>query len=193
MQSDQSNVDRQYLKAMGIDLWVERDAEELSVPAVSNDAVTSDSAVPVRQWSADQLQQSLALLQVESCASNQAELLVVTEGSAFSDSCAELLGTMLNAIKIDASQWVRAGTMAAANQSMPLASAVNTVNPKAVVLMARSDGAAHALDALRGVQHQLQGITPFVVTTFHPQDLLDNPEIKRPAWEDLKQLRQWLT
>lgn len=186
MQPDQSDIDRQYLKAMEIDLWLTRDADEL--PSGDTHAAVANTALPIRQWSAEQLQQSLGQLQVDSGADGQFELLVVTEGAAASDKCTELMCSMFSAIKVAANQWTQAGTAEGGSQS--LASLINTVNPQAVVLMIRSEG--NSLDALRGMQHRLQGVTPFVITTFHPQDLLDNPEIKRPAWEDLKQLRQWL-
>ena len=79
MQPDQSDIDRQYLKAMEIDLWLTRDADEL--PSVNTHAAMANTALPIRQWSAEQLQQSLGQLQVDSGADGQFELLVVTEGA----------------------------------------------------------------------------------------------------------------
>jgi len=196
----QADLDRQYLKAMGIDLWVARDAAEPSTSA----AVTPKTDLPVNQWSAAQLQQSIAKLAVEKTVASQADLLVVTEGVGLSEECAVLLGSMFKAIKIDPAQWLHVGTalnqldngqldegQSVKTQSESLDALANKVNPKAIVLMVRSAGNS-TLDALRGVQHRSPTMAPLVAVTFHPQDLIDNPDNKRPAWEDLKQLRQWL-
>ena len=198
----QADLDRQYLKAMGIDLWVTRDAAEPST-VVPDTAVTPKTDLPVRQWSAAQLQQSIANLAVEKTVASQADLLVVTEGAGLSEECAVLLGSMFKAIKIDPAQWLHVGTaidqlgkgqldegQSVKAQSESLNALADKVNPKAIVLMVRSAG--NSLDALRGVPYQSPTMAPLVAVTFHPQDLLDNPETKRPAWEDLKQLRQWL-
>jgi len=194
----QADLDRQYLKAMGIDLWVARDSAEPST-VVPGLAVTPKTDLPVRQWSAAQLQQSIAHIAVEKTVASQADLLVVTEGAGLSEECAVLLGSMFKAIKIDPVQWLHVGTatgqlgdgQSVKADSESLDALVDKVNPKAIVLMIRSAG-INTLDALRGGQHKSPTMAPLIAVTFHPQDLLDNPDTKRPAWEDLKQLRQWM-
>jgi DNA polymerase len=54
-------------------------------------------------------------------------------------------------------------------------------------LLGRTGG---SITAIRGRLHHYQGVP--VVPTFHPAYLLRNPAAKRPAWEDLKRLKQLL-
>ena len=51
-------------------------------------------------------------------------------------------------------------------------------------------GVSVSLGALRGQVHQWNGI-PLIVT-YHPAALLRNPDWKRPAWDDLRTVRQLL-
>lgn len=57
----------------------------------------------------------------------------------------------------------------------------------AQTLLETTEGISH----LRGRQHTYRGIPLFA--TYHPSALLRNEELKRPAWEDLKLLRSYLT
>ncbi|MCX7656751.1 MAG: uracil-DNA glycosylase [Treponemataceae bacterium] len=57
----------------------------------------------------------------------------------------------------------------------------------AQALLATTEGISH----LRGHQHKYQAIPLFA--TYHPSALLRNEALKRPAWEDLKLLRSYLT
>jgi DNA polymerase len=65
------------------------------------------------------------------------------------------------------------------------------------VLVALGKVAAHALlgndspiGRLRGQWFQVQGIPTMV--TYHPAALLRNPALKRPTWEDMQQVRDFL-
>jgi len=195
--NNQSAIDQQYLRAMNIDLWVARD-----VPAVTDNSsgISSAAATPLETNGRSKLAQlsaaefGTALRRISVTPNNEAqnsELLVITEDSVLSDACLKLLGSMFNAIEVNDSQWLHAGvaqssagtSLSALGDSMPL---------KAVVLMLQTGGNTNGLAQLRSVQHRLSGFQPPVMVTFHPQDLLDNPDAKRPAWEDLKLLRKWL-
>lgn len=73
---------------------------------------------------------------------------------------------------------------------------IDAVRPEVLVLLGRV--AAHALlesDApvgrLRGSWHEVRGIATRV--TYHPAALLRDAGLKRPAWEDLKVVRDRLT
>lgn len=70
------------------------------------------------------------------------------------------------------------------------------LKPRVFLLLGRV--AAHALLGLpqsitemRREIHFVQGVPAFV--TYHPAALLHNPDNKRPAWEDLKKLKAYLT
>ncbi len=76
-----------------------------------------------------------------------------------------------------------------------LAAQIEIVAPKIVVALGRV--AAQTLLActtplgrLRGRWHEVQGIPTYV--TYHPSALLRDPELKRPTWEDMQQVRDRL-
>jgi uracil-DNA glycosylase family 4 len=76
-----------------------------------------------------------------------------------------------------------------------LAAQIEIVAPKIVVALGRV--AAQTLLActtplgrLRGRWHEVQGIPTYV--TYHPSALLRDPELKRPTWDDMQQVRDRL-
>jgi uracil-DNA glycosylase family 4 len=76
-----------------------------------------------------------------------------------------------------------------------LAAQIEIVAPKILVALGRV--AAQTLLActtplgrLRGRWHEVQGIPTLV--TYHPSALLRDPELKRPTWEDMQQVRDRL-
>ena len=199
--NSQKSIDQQYLKAMNIDLWVARDT-----PVAAADVVTTSAAelpntetqtdvvgeAALAQLPAVQLGAALSSMRLAASSPVQsAELLVVTEDSVLSDACFKLLTTMLKAIELKDSQWLHAG-IAQAEAGSSLNELGKSMPIKAIVLMLQTGGNADALGQLRNVQHRVPGFNTPAMVTFHPQDLLDNPDAKRPAWEDLKQLRKWL-
>lgn len=200
--SNNSPVDQQYLKALGIDLWVPREFEVVApadtVPVVQDSAAKPEATAvpqqankPLCDWSAAELTSLLPGLKVLSLkAGTGVELLVVTDSPVPVDECNTLLGSMLKAIKVSTSQWATATIVEDAPETLQAVAA--TADPQAILLMLRTKGNASALDRLRGQQYQVSALNTFAAVSFHPQDLLDNPDLKRPAWEDLKQLRQWL-
>lgn len=183
---NQGSIDQQYLRAMNIDLWVERGAVELPVEAAETVTLGGMSAA---EFGSAIGARGLELQQTR----HDAELLVITEESKLSAESSKLLESMCNAIELGPSFWVQAGLEPAeATSAITLATLQDSQQFKAVVVMLRTMGDASALAQLRKAQHSVSGLRPPVMVTFHPQDLLDNPETKRPAWEDLKLLRQWL-
>jgi len=184
--NDQSSIDRQYLRAMNIDLWVERDTVDSTVEAVTAASLGGMSAAA---FSSAIGTSGLVLQQ----AMHGAELLVITEDAELSAESSKLLESMFKAIELDSSQWVKAGLEPAGKASaVTLATIKDSQQFKAVLVMLRTMGDTNALVQLRKTQHRVSGLQLPVMVTFHPQDLLDNPDAKRPAWEDLKLLRQWL-
>ena len=194
---------------MGIDLWVDKKstlhASVPTSPAVST-SVSSDSgtAKALAQMSATEFTAAVDDLML-TCSEplRSAELLVVTEGSGLTEAGRKLLESMFKAIELDTTQWFQAAISNPSDKEAvkaddsanrgTVSEIEKAVNPKALVVLLQTGGSASALDALRNFQHRPRMLQSFVVVSFHPQDLLDNPDAKRPAWEDLKQLRQWLS
>jgi DNA polymerase len=72
---------------------------------------------------------------------------------------------------------------------------INLINPKLIVALGRVAAKTLLkvelpLKAMRNTLHHYQGI-PLMVT-YHPAALLRNERLKVPAWEDFKQIRQFL-
>ena len=202
-QNDQSGIDRQYLKAMGIDLWVDRDSS-FDAAAVVGSSVSGSAAesraAPLNSDPDKQTHLSVSKLAADvenwrvSCSepAKPAELLLITEELNLTGECRKLLGSMFDAIGLDSSMWLHAG-VSVADDAIAVSQLEASVNPKATIMLINAGGDPTSLQSVRGVRHEVPSLKGFVVVSFHPQDLLDNPELKRPAWEDLKQLRQWLT
>ena len=185
----------EYLRAMNIDLWVARDKVASASAVTGKTAGESNNArvQSISSWSAAELPDRILQLKVRPAGElRQAELLVVTESPEPDAACMKLMSSMFAAIKLDESQWLQAGIVGG-DTSVGLTRVIDSVKPKAVVLMADAHKKLDALDRLRGIRHQVSDLQPFFVMTFGPVDLLDNPDAKRPAWEDLKQLHQWLS
>lgn len=176
---------------MGIDLWVERSAAGVT-PQTSPAAHEVIEQKSLAELSGIEFNAAVAGLKV-TCSepAREADLLVITDGPDLTGECTKLLDSMFKAIELNRSQWLHAG-ISPAEDALPISQLGESVKPKSVLMMISTGGDAAALASLRGKMHRPQALQAFVVASFHPQDLLDNPSVKRPAWEDLKQLRQWL-
>jgi len=76
-----------------------------------------------------------------------------------------------------------------------LTAQIELVAPRILVALGRVAaqtllGNTTALGRLRGRWHEVQGIPTMV--TYHPAALLRDPDLKRPTWEDLQQVRDRL-
>lgn len=72
---------------------------------------------------------------------------------------------------------------------------VDTLQPKAILLLGPSalhlvDQEPQRFDQLRG--QPLQGPAPLVLCTYDPFWVLKHPQFKRPVWEDLKLLKEFM-
>lgn len=72
---------------------------------------------------------------------------------------------------------------------------INILKPKAILCAGRTAAQAllattEGINRLRTRMHEFEGIP--LVATFHPSALLRDETLKRPAWEDLKRLRDLL-
>ncbi|MDA1028480.1 MAG: uracil-DNA glycosylase [Bacteroidetes bacterium] len=66
------------------------------------------------------------------------------------------------------------------------------IKPKLILCVGRTSGTSlldidSSLKDMRGIFHDYYGIP--VLVTYHPADLLQNPNWKRPTWEDVQLLR----
>jgi uracil-DNA glycosylase family 4 len=51
-------------------------------------------------------------------------------------------------------------------------------------------GTTQGITRVHGSFYRYEGIP--LVPTFHPSAVLRNPDYRRPVWEDLKKVRNWL-
>lgn len=129
----------------------------------------------------------------------QGSLLLVLE-RALSDAAAELLTAMLKAINIDrsllpvATMHHAADVNATSETAESLAAVCERISPAVVVVMAELEDSARLndLDTHRASLLRFGWLNAQVAVTLHPQVLLDNPNGKRPAWEDLKRVKALL-
>jgi len=105
----------------------------------------------------------------------------------------DLLTAMLKAIDIDRlTQPAAIINRAATGESINVVCA--RIKPSIVVVMAMltDNGNISEMDAYRQSVHRFSWLDVPVAITLHPQVLLDNPQGKRPAWEDLKRVKMIL-
>ena len=105
----------------------------------------------------------------------------------------DLLAAMLKAIKVDRLAQF-AATVSPSAAAEPLADVCGRLRPSLVLVMATlSDATAlPVLEPHRSELHRVAWLDVPVAITLHPQVLLENPQGKRPAWEDLKRVKTFL-
>lgn len=192
-------VARQYLKAMGIESWVPRDA----VPTIENNTAVeipspqlssaeqkvTSAAAAVCQSSVDTFLQNLAEQPVQTINVLDARIVLLLEAPILEPAGQQLLNSMLNAIDINFSEqgfgYLGSKEPVAGN----VRSFVGNVQPSIIIVMANF---IHSIDDLaehRAGLLRLPWIHAPVAITMHPNILMDNPALKRPAWEDLKRVK----
>jgi DNA polymerase len=72
---------------------------------------------------------------------------------------------------------------------------IELVRPRLILTVGRISmrilaGTTHGITRAHGTFYQYRGIP--LVPTFHPSGVLRNPAWRRPVWEDLKSVRNWL-
>lgn len=207
-----------YLDAMGIPAWTERmaiqppkhpqaspcevEAAAAPVPAEATEATVESSFVP---WLEQQalLAQTTGSTAVFLGGPATANLLLISDGHAdpgdkpFAGQSSRLLQAMLQAIKLSRTEVLLGLTSAlpaAGTATVQSALQDKTAAGVRVVLFYTCPGNHHGntdLDKLRDRTHQLSNGLPCVVS-YHPSCLLEQAELKRAAWNDLKRVRQLL-
>lgn len=202
----QPDLQKQYLKAMGITCWEPRHGSSHRSGETSSGATAASGSGPV-QVAADQAVVAAALPQacqtpvtaylgnlidapVTIAQQGSGELLLVLEPPALQPAGYELLTAMLNAIDIDIAQQCIVQLTPEGEQS--LASVTAQASPAMLVIMAGLGGALSSLNKHRASLHRAGWFGGALAVTIHPQELIIDPSHKRPAWEDLKRVKATL-
>lgn len=211
---------RAYLQAMGIDVWVERGAEEPEfMPAGPDVAALDWEALQGCVAACTQCELHSSRRQTVFGVGDQgADLLIVGEapgaeedrrGEPFVGRAGQLLDEMLRAIGLGRQQIFIANTLkcrppnnrdpkaeeAAACRAF-LDRQIALLQPK-VILAVGKIAAQNLLDStdpvgrMRGKQHTVNEI-PLLVT-YHPAYLLRSPSQKRKSWADLQAVQSLVT
>lgn len=180
------DVARQYLKAMGIESWESRSVEV----AV---AQSSDSTPATAQWQGatqydpGSFVSHLAQATVAESTLSPTQILVVLEAPALESESQTLLASMLKAINVDLAQQTVVNLQSAGSETVE--SVAGTVKPKIILLMAQLQNDLSELAVLRDGPFKAPWTTASIALTLHPAVLLNQPDLKRPAWEDLKRVK----
>jgi len=197
-----ARVHRQYLEALGVDIWQSRAGgpqapnRAVNTRTPQSDATVGEAEESVSALSPIQLGQRLPVLRVSTQVSQlKVSVLVVTDEEVTSDESVALLSAMFTAIDLGGDAWQLASFSSALQPTdgVALKELSQTLQPQAIVLMLRGNAVNANLDRLRSNQIRSKEMQSFAMVTYHPQDAIENPDIKRPVWEDLKLLRQWLS
>ena len=202
-----TNLSRQYLRAMGIDCWQFRDTQaavvtepegvqavapvEASLPRNPQQNVKPELKIAQQTLTTlDESLRSSIVVVVNNAADGK--LLLVLERELTS-AAEDLLSAMLKAISIDRlSQATAMLTPSAEGESIN--AVCDRVEPGIVVVMSLLTDSANIaeLDSHRHALQRFSWLSVPVAITLHPQVLLENPQAKRAAWEDLKRVKAFL-
>ena len=75
-----------------------------------------------------------------------------------------------------------------ATGSESVKSIAERVQPQIILVMAQFQNDLSELAALRSAIHRASWTSAPIAVTLHPALLLSQPDLKRPAWEDLKRV-----
>ena len=214
------NLSHQYLKAMGINRWQLRrtqtgdeltHSDSLSSERVSHEPVNPDSATaltanaapsqkPIPAHQLNIAQQTMISLDetlrtckviVANCPAGGKMLLLLER--ELTSPAEDLLSAMLKAINVDRlSQCV--ATLSSSADGESIDAVCERVAPEIVLVMSVLTNSADIaeLDAHRTAFQHFSWLKLPVAFTLHPQVLLENPQAKRSAWEDLKRVKAFL-
>lgn len=202
-----------YLDAMGIPAWTRRQSEQPLVSSVVADAPVVEVNSPATANAGCTLDDFASWLSglylVQSARSKLLEgdpastLLVVEDATLggpgqrpFAGPSSRMFDAMLKAIELNRRSALL-GTLVPLDAEVAVSpeplGALTDVSPRAVLFYSMPAGqhGLHDFDALRERAHVLSNGVPCVVS-YHPTYLMDNNQLKRAAWNDLKRVRQLL-
>lgn len=216
---------QQYLKAMGVDVWVRRvlplGEEAIEVPEspseegpqaviipveepVENRVIFAQNASELTQWLNTRclMPVRVGAKQVTSIGSIDASLLVLSECAVkdqtthqpFSGRAAFLLKAMLKAIGESFETVLQAELDTPLGDATTLTSLLHERPIKAVLLLVDlpATQTASFLQNFREEIYHYGDAETRIFVSFHPDYLITHPETKALAWEDLKQVRDYL-
>jgi uracil-DNA glycosylase len=129
------------------------------------------------------------------------------DGMPFTGDCGALLTKMLAAIGIDRKKNAFLTDLVKCRTPLDrepkkseidacmsiLTGQIDIIRPGTILILGRTAAQAllertDSMETLRSQKHSLRSIPAFV--TYHPDDILKNNALKRPAWEDLTKLKK---
>jgi len=119
-----------------------------------------------------------------------AQILVVLETPALDSASQTLLASMLKAIDVELAHQTVVNLQSAGSETVE--SVAGNVKPKIILLMAQLQNDLSDLAVLRDSPLKARWTTASIAVTLHPALLLKQPDLKRPAWEDLKRVKAML-
>ncbi|MDZ7664991.1 MAG: uracil-DNA glycosylase [Desulfotignum sp.] len=116
-------------------------------------------------------------------------VIVDGKGTFFTGEAGALLKKILQAMKLSADRVC----LCNAPDADQVTGFLESVHPKVVIALGDQaarvvTGTAKPVAAIRGKFVNIRGLT--VMPTFHPAQLLEDPALKRPVWEDMQQVMQ---
>lgn len=214
---------KQYLKAMGIDVWVRRvlphdegvltESLQIDEPIaaivpveepVEGKGVLKQNPPELIRWLNRQCLMPVRVGDVHATTIGKVDagLLVLSECSVvdklnhqpFSGQAAFLLQAMLRAIDESFETVLQAELDTPSNDTTTLTSVLQSKPIKAVLLLVDlPEGEdANSLQGFREETYHHDGADARIFISFHPDYLIAHPATKALAWEDLKQVRDYL-
>ncbi len=122
-------------------------------------------------------------------------VLLASDGQEFGEEAEALLDKMLSAINLSRSDNCILADITCditADTTAGIEGYISRFKPLIILTLGKNAsqallGTESELDSLRGRVFTFSGIP--VMATYHPEELLQNGTLKRPAWEDLKSFR----
>ena len=187
---------------MGIESWESRDAVPLEdntpsaiVPGQQTglrQQVEVDPAGSICQTSVESFLQSFSDKPVLTVRVANARLLLLLEAPKLEAAGQELLKSMLKAIEFDFDEQCLGYFEPLETATGNVRSFVGNVQPAVIIVMANFIQSADELARYRAGLHRLPWINAPVAVTMHPNALIRDSALKRPAWEDLKRVKALL-
>lgn len=212
--SSSATKKQQYLSAMGIQVWLERGLDE-PIVIDSGDEQLAIESMDLAQLS-DKVNHcqrcdlsALALQKTFSLGAPVTQQWLVigdapsAECAAFSASATGLIRDILLAVdKKIASSYLTTSVKCAQNQRPPsakehqccrpyLARQIELVQPELVLVLGELAAQSllstnDTLDELRAKSHTLEGVHAPVIVSYHPDEVLRTPLLKKLVWQDLQ-------
>jgi len=218
MMLSSTNKSQSYLSAMGIQIWLERGLDQPVAPDSTNELLAVDSMDLIQLLDSVNHCQRCELSALGSqkafsigTPAKQQWLIIgdtpTLEGLPFSADSSKLFGDILQAVdKKITSSYLTTSVKCVQNQRPPSAKEhqccraylirqIELVKPELVLVLGELAAqnllsSSDTLDELRGKSHTLKGVDAPVIVSYHPNELLRSPLLKKLVWQDLQMARR---